>query len=127
MKNYVKPTIIVKEELAEGVYAGSGDTGCYTASAYIRQTPKVGRGDFRIQVDGVHRAGHTKERQWLYIGFNMPVMYKSSNGSLVSGDGTNTLCIKYNYHQNPNDNIGFGDLVVEADAGLVITNVKITD
>ena len=126
MKNYTKPIVIANEELAEGVYANSGD-GCYTASAYIHQSPETGRGDYRIQVNGVHNADHTKETQWLYITFNMPVTYKSSNGALEAGDGTNTLVIKYNYHQNPTDNIGLGDLVVEAEAGLAITNVRITD
>ena len=126
MKNYTKPIVIANEELAEGVYANSGD-GCYTASAYIHQSPEIGRGDYRIQVNGIHNADHTKETQWLYITFNIPVTYKSSNGTLEAGDGTNTLVIKYNYHQNPTDNIGLGDLVVEAEAGLAITNVRITD
>ena len=125
MKNYIKPIVIANEELAEGIYMGSGD--CYTASAYIHQTPKTGRGDYRIQVNGIHNANHTTEAQWLYISFNMPVIYKSSNGTLESGDGSNTLTIKYTYHQNPTDNIGFSDLIVEAEAGLVIANVKITD
>lgn len=124
MKNYVKPIAIANEELAEGVYANSG---CYTTNAHIHQRPELGRGDYRIQVNGVHQADHTKEVQWLHISFNMPVKYKSSNGSLDAGDGTNTLVIKYNYHQNPSDNIGLGDLVVEADAGLAITSVDITD
>lgn len=31
------------------------------------------------------------------------------------------------YHQNPTDNIGLGDLVVQADAGLAVTSVNITD
>lgn len=125
MKNYTKPIVIANEELAESVYMNSGD--CYIASAYIHQTPETGRGDYRIQVNGVHNADHTKEAQWLYISFNMPVTYKSSNGALESGDGSNTLVIKYAYHQNPTDNIGLGDLVVEAEAGLTIANVKITD
>ena len=38
------------------------------------------------------------------------------------------LCkVKLSYHQNPTDNIGFGDLVVTSDAGLAITGVSITD
>ena len=31
------------------------------------------------------------------------------------------------YHQNPNDNIGFGDLVVKSDPGLAISSVSVTD
>ena len=135
MTNYESPVILRTEELAEGVYLASG---CYTASAYIHQTPQSGSGEYRIQVNGQHSADHTKEAQTLTISFSLPVTYTSSGGSLVSGSGTNTLVINYNYHQNrggmpwrlhqnPTDNIGLGDLVVQADAGLAVTSVNITD
>ncbi len=121
---YRKPIILTNDSLFEGVYAASG---CYTTTAYIHQTPETGRGDYRIQVNGKHDADHTKETQWLHITFNMPVEYSSSQGTLESGNNTNTLVIRYNYHQNPTDNIGLGDLVVKADQGLAITAVSITD
>ena len=124
MNNYIKPIVVPNEELAEGVYANSG---CYTINAHIHQRPELGRGDYRIQINGVHAADHTKEAQWLHISFNNTVKYKSSNGTLEAGDGTNSLVIKYSYHQNPSDNIGLGDLVVESDAGLAIVSVSITD
>lgn len=124
MTNYESPVILRTEELAEGVYLASG---CYTATAIILQTPQDGRGDYRIQVNGQHNADHTKEAQTLTISFNQPVVYSSSGGSTVSGSGTNTLVISYNYHQNPTDNIGLGDLVVQADAGLAVKSVNITD
>ena len=101
MTNYESPVILRTEELAEGVYLASG---CYTASAYIHQTPQSGSGEYRIQVNGQHSADHTKEAQTLTISFSLPVTYTSSGGSLVSGSGTNTLVINYNYHQNPTDN-----------------------
>ena len=107
MTNYESPVILRTEELAEGVYLASG---CYTASAYIHQTPQSGSGEYRIQVNGQHSADHTKEAQTLTISFSLPVTYTSSGGSLVSGSGTNTLVINYNYHQNPTDNIGLGKL-----------------
>lgn len=121
---YEKPLILRTEDLAEGIYAASG---CYTATATIHQKPETGRGDYRIQVNGIHKADHTKDKQWLTISFNMPVTYGSSSGTLKSGDGTSTLVIEYSYHQNPSDNIGLGDLVVEADPGLAVAGVKITD
>ena len=51
MKLYKKPIITLDTGVAEGVYAVNG---CYTASAYIHQTPQTGRGDYRIQVNGQH-------------------------------------------------------------------------
>ena len=126
MKKYSKPVVSVDNGLAEGVYVASG-AGCYTASANIHQTPQTGRGDYRIQVNGKHSSDHTKEAQVLTISFNQNVTYVSGGAGLSSGDGTPTLTIKLSYHQNPTDNIGFGDLVVTSDAGLSITGVSITD
>lgn len=124
MKRYDKPSILVNEELSEGVYAASG---CYTVTTQVHQQMQTGRGDFRIQINGKHDADHTKEKQTLTISFNMPVDYKTSNGTLVGlGTGT-TLVVDYAYHQNPTDNIGLGDLIVVADPGLEVTSVKLTD
>ena len=122
MKQYSKPVVSIDNGLAEGVYAAS-----YEASAYIHQTPQTGRGDYRIQVNGHHNADHTKESQVLTISFNQNVTYVSGGAGLISGDGTPTLTIRLSYHQNPTDNIGFGDLVVTSDAGLSITGVSISD
>lgn len=118
--------LVKTEQMSEGVYLASGQ-GCYTATANIHQKPETGRGDYRIQVNGVHAADHIKDVQWLHISFNMPVSYGSSNGSLESGDGSSTLVIRYGYHQNMRDNIGLGDLCVTADEGLAITGISITD
>lgn len=124
MKTYSKPVVTIDIGLAEGIYAASG---CYDASAYIHQTPETGRGDYRIQVNGQHHSDHTKEAQTLTISFNQNVTYVSGGAGLISGNGTLILTIKLSYHQNPNDNIGFGDLVVTSDPGLAITGVSITD
>lgn len=129
MKQYSKPVVSVDNGMAEGVYAASG-AGCYSASAYIHQTPQTGRGDYRIQVDGDHHADHTKTAQILTISFNQPVTYKYCNGngaSLASGNGSTTLVINLGYYQNPTDHIGIGDFVVESESGLAITGVSITD
>lgn len=124
-QDYTKPIIVANDDLSEGVYL---DSGCYTASARIHQTPQGGgEGTYRIQVDGRHEATHTKEAQTLYISFNQNVTYESGGSGLISGNGTPMLVIQFSYHQNPTDNIGFGDLVVTSDAGLAITSVSITD
>ena len=130
MSKYEKPIVAIDAGMAEGVYAASGATdGCYEASAYIHQVPQTGRGDYRIQVNAHHSqdAGHTKYQQTLTISFNQNVTYVSGGAGLISGDGTSTLVIKLTYTQNPNDNIGFGDLIVTSDAGLSVTGVSITD
>ena len=124
MQEYAKPIVLENEELSEGVYAASG-SDCYTASGYIHQTPQQGRGDYRIQLNAKHAAtdSHHSGCQIATLTFNQPVVYKSSNGS-ICGTGTgNTIEIEYGYHNNGSDNIGLGDVIVEADAGLALTNV----
>ena len=126
MKEYAKPVVTIDSGLAEGVYAASG-AGCYTASAYVKQVPETVRGDYRIQVNGKHSADHTREAQVLTISFNQNVTYVGGGTGLISGNGTPTLKVGLGYHQNPSDNIGFGDLIVNAGAGLAITGVSISD
>lgn len=123
MKNYEKPIMAITEQ-SEGIYIASG---CYTTTATIYQRPETGRGDYRIQINGVHKSDHTKESQILTISFNIPVEYVDSNGNLISGNGSTVLQIKLDYHQNPNDNIGMGGLIVKADSGLSVVSVNITD
>lgn len=87
MSMHEKPVISVDAGMAEGVYAASGAAdGCYTATAYIHQTPETGRGDYRIQVNGQHKADHTKEAQVLTISFNQNVTYVSGGAGLISGN-----------------------------------------
>lgn len=123
-KSYEKPSVMQNGSFTEGVYMASG---CYTANAYIHQTPETGRETYVIQVNGKHDATHTVDKQTLTISFNQNVTYVKSQGSLVSGDGSNTLVIDYGYHNNRTDNIGLGDLEVSAGDGLEITSVSITD
>lgn len=126
-KTYERPVVLANQTLAEGVFLASG-TDCYTTTAYIHQSPETGRGDFRIQVNAKHDADHnSKNNQCLHISFNQPVIYKSSQGNLESGDGTCTLDIAYAYWNNYTDNIGLGDVVVESDPGLAITFVWLED
>ena len=130
-RNYEKPIVLANHSLAEGVFLASGMGGgndCYNASAYMHQFPETGRGDYRFQVNAVHNADHNSNRnQCLHITFNQPVIYKSSNGSLESGDGTCTLNIAYSYWSNYTDSIGLGDLCVESDPGLAVTFVSLED
>lgn len=132
-KSYESPIVTNNMELAEGVYmaSGDGDGDCYTVTARIHQKPETGREDYRIQVDGSHAAtdGHHAGHQRLILTFNMPVNYSSSQGSLYKGDGTNKIQIDYHYHNNANDHIGLGDVVVTAESktGLEITHAELKD
>ena len=127
MREYVKPVVLANDELSEGVYAASG-SDCYTVNANMHQHPEQGRGDYRIQMNGVHAASdnHHGGAQVLTVTFNQPVTYKGSNGTIISGDGTNTICIQYNYHNNGMDNIGLGDVIVEGEPGLAVTGAVLS-
>ncbi len=129
-KNYEKPIILANSELSEGIFAASGMYGgsdCYTTNAYIHQTPETGRGDYRIQVDGHHSdmADHSTDSQVLTVVFNQPVVYNGTS-SVANGDGTYSIYVDYSYHNNPNDNIGLGELIVESDPGLTIVGANLT-
>ena len=50
MKEYSKPTILINEELSEGVYAASG---CYTVTTRVHQELRIG-GPHQRQTDIDH-------------------------------------------------------------------------
>lgn len=128
MKKYERPVVIVNSDFAEGVYAASGGSDCYTVNASIRQTPEPGRDNYVIQINGSHSApdNHTTDSQTLTINFNQPVTYISSNGNLAGGDGTASLQVNYVYHNNGTDNIGLGDIYVSSAEGLGISGCFLT-
>ena len=114
MKNYSKPIVLMNEELAEGIYAASGD--CYTITAKIVQKPATGNLNYVVQFDGKHNTDtHHSTAQVLTITFNKAVIFNECYGNgakYQSGSGTTTLKINYTYHNNAVDNIGLGDLKV---------------
>lgn len=128
MGKYVKPVVLDNKDLAEGIYAASGniDSGCYSVTARIHQTPEPGRDDYRIQVNAIHDTNHTCKGQLLTLEFNQAVQYVSSNGQLRENNG-NVISIMYSYWNNPHDNIGLGDVVVKSSDGLAIINSYISD
>ncbi len=133
MKKYERPVVVAVEDMAEGVYAASGSI-CYTFTARITQLPELGNDVYTIQIDGTHNAqdGHHSEERTVAISFNLPVTYYSSNASTCTGSGTNTLVLRYtnetgNYHNNAIDNIGLGQLKVQAAEGLSINSIRCID
>ena len=125
---YKKPVVLRGAELFEGVYAGSGD--CYKATAYIHQTPELGRETYKIQINARHDADHNSNAQEFHITFNQPVNYGGcymNGATLKSGDGSSTLVISLSYWNNHTDNIGGGDLEVSAGDGLAIISYEMVD
>lgn len=131
MKNYEKPIVLMNEELAEGVYAGSGD--CYEFVAKVVQTPDSGIDYYVVQVDGWHHAAdaHHSDSRTVVIEFNQVVNYVSSNAADVQGSGTTSLALTYTdgymggaYHNNSGhynkEYIGLGNLNVKSDPGLAV-------
>ena len=131
MKEYIKPCITSTDELSEGVFAASGlngeeDGDCYKILVKdIRQDKQEGRTDYRIQFDATHNADHHSTVQRWVIVFNIPVVFKSCGiATDHMGDGSAVLTLTTEYHNNATDNIGFGELVVEADQGLAIISAE---
>ena len=130
MSKYEKPVVVLNEELAEGVYAASGDvdSDCWTVSAYIHQRPQTGRGDYRIQVNAQHSNPNMhRSKAVITIVFNMPVIVTGNDSIMTTtGSGSTTIRMEFDIGtSNPNENKGFGDLIVTADPGLEIVSTGI--
>lgn len=123
MEKYQKPVAITIDDTAEGVYAASG-SGCYNVNAEIVQTPMLGNETYCIQLNAVHNASHHSGKQVIKISFNQVVTYEHSGAVNVTGSGTNTLFLTYNYHSNNIENIGLGHLYIKGNAGLAITSAE---
>lgn len=128
MKNYEKPVVLVNEELAEGIYAGSGN--CYTVTAEIVQKPESTHG-YIIQMNATHNSsGHHSTNRHMEVTFNQVVNYVSSEASQCWGSGTTRLTLEYArqngapYHNNAKEYIGLGNLEVTSEDGLAITGCK---
>lgn len=78
MKNYEKPIILKNEELAEGVYAASGD--CMYAE--IHNLRYDGDNTMRFGVWYQHRASndHCATSTYITLGFDTPVALSDTNG-----------------------------------------------
>ncbi len=134
MKNYERPIVMINEDLAEGVYAasGAGVGSCYLVNSFGCQNPYEITGTdmnaWTVHVDGVHNdPGHHSSYREVTIVFNYPVQVhaKESNTTVLSGDGTNTIVVSLNHHNNSVDNIGLSGFVVKVDKS--ITDLKVTN
>lgn len=124
MKKYERPVVMINEELAEGVYAASGAT-CYLVNGFGCQNPYELNGTnmnaWTVHVDGIHDdPGHHSSYREVTIVFNYPVYVEKyeSNTTVLSGDGTNTIVVSLNHHNNSVDNIGLSGFVVKVDKSI---------
>lgn len=126
---YQKPIVLLNEELSEGVYASSG---CFTVDAWVQQRPAVGMDYYVIQAKATHDASdnHHSANQVLTLKFNQPVTYYSCYGpsaKCVGGDGTDTLQVAFQYHQNGGpEGIGLADINVKSAAGLEVLDCSLS-
>ena len=126
MRVYESPTVLLNEDLAEGVYAASGasaSSDCWSVDAYFHQTPVNGDRRYVIQINAKHNWGiaaidaHTSNCI-ITISFNQLVEY--------NGVPTHSISIAKNINTtNPNESLGFADTIVYSDEGLQISNVEI--
>lgn len=63
--------------------------------------------NYRYMIEATHNSEHTTDNEILTLTFNEPVTYLSSEGALLSGNGTTTLQLGLTRHLNYNDNLGF--------------------
>lgn len=115
MKKYEKPTALVNNDLAEGVYMASGVAGsdCYTADVIRESEPAVGKAYYTFRVKSAHSGDHITDQEVVIISFNTPVKYHNSEGSLLEGDNTTTLRIGYGRHFNQSESNQFGIVEVQ--------------
>ncbi len=145
MKNYERPMITVNEELAEGVYAASGDTAggsvienTSSASTCYGFTPNLqGSSDsyYYIDMQITHLTAdgsdpHASTGLIITFNFSQPVKYagaQSCNPASVSGDGTSTIQVKLDASVDAQYWGGYlGQVKFESEAGLSLTGSSIS-
>ncbi len=90
MKNYEKPIVMINEDMAEGVYAASGD--CWTITTKPTN-PWSGKGQI-FEVKIVHSTGlqHISTASTVVLTFNHPIVSASAQEYSCSVSG-NTVTI----------------------------------
>lgn len=87
MKEYVSPIILANEELAEGVYAASGDADCWTVDAYSVQDFDGAYHVFEVHCVHSDTVEHISSATTVVLTFNYPVTNaRSEFDASVSGN-----------------------------------------
>ncbi len=101
MKNYEKPVVIANNELAEGVYAASGDGDCWTITVTPDQEyggGSLGGKTFRVKCEHIGME-HISLASISTITFNSPVTAAKFENFKVSVNG-NVVTIERENHAN---------------------------
>lgn len=98
MKDYVKPVVLVNEELAEGVYAASGAGDCWSIGVTSDQEWNGKGHTFRIQINHSDKVEHISTQSTAVLTFNYPVEVKECEFPAVANG--NTVTITRTQHAN---------------------------
>lgn len=101
MKNYEKPVVLANEELAEGVYAGSGEGDCWTIKLTQDQVwggGSLGGKTYRVYCEHISMQ-HISTASTSTIVFNSPIVAAKCENFATTVDG-NTVTIYRDNHAN---------------------------
>ena len=99
MKNYEKPVVLVNEELAEGVYAGSGDGDCWTIRASQDQEyggGSLGGKTFRVYCEHIGMQ-HISLASTFTITFDGPVLNAKCENFATTVSGNTVTVVRENH------------------------------
>ena len=103
MKNYVKPIVLLNDELAEGVYAASGagetTSDCWTVDVYRDQSDAGGYSTFRVSATHSTDVVHISTKTVVTVVFSDTVTSAQYEGFNVSVSG-NTVTLTRESHAN---------------------------
>lgn len=133
MKKYEKPSIIINEGLAEGVYAASG-SDCASVEAKISHRETDGRYVVYVQANNKIGGEHKVSGITVILNFSQPVecesndFYSQKEGVTysVSGSGTSVLTLVFTDANTNGGTQFYGQFYVSSADGLGINSAVMT-
>lgn len=99
MSKYIKPVIVINDELSEGVYAASGEPECWTINVTSDQNDAGGYHTFRVACTHNVVGQHVSTGTTIVITFNQPVTAVEFEGFTASVSGS-VATLKRETHGN---------------------------
>lgn len=88
---------------------------CATLETSLIKDASSGKAFVNMNLKHDCKDGFVSDSQTIYLAFNENVTVSSNSGTVLSGNGTNTLAVGYHYHLNPTDNMEVTDLEITCD------------